>query len=146
MTSSLNMMFAEIPILGYFFVAGSFSYSFYNIYNNKVTDSSKKMKEFSRVSLTTVGAVGASITGAIVGQALIPVPVLGAFVGGVLGGYCGEKGTKVIAKKIDNSQFSSIIEYLLKHIRQNRYWKYDECLLKMLGISIKEFNRSNPFK
>ncbi len=43
----------------------------------------------SSVAITTTTIIGSSITGALVGQALIPIPVFGAFVGSVIGGYLG---------------------------------------------------------
>ena len=44
--------------------------------------------------ITGAATVGSSILGGIAGQLLIPVPVVGALVGTVVGGYLGEKGGK----------------------------------------------------
>jgi hypothetical protein len=39
--------------------------------------------------LGSATAIGSGIIGASVGQALIPVPVLGALIGGLVGGFVG---------------------------------------------------------
>lgn len=44
--------------------------------------------------IKTGATVGTSIVGAIVGQALIPIPVVGALFGTVIGGMIGEKGCR----------------------------------------------------
>jgi phage tail tape-measure protein len=44
--------------------------------------------------LNTTTTVGTSILGAITGQMLIPIPVLGALIGSIIGGYIGDKGGK----------------------------------------------------
>lgn len=44
---------------------------------------------------TTV-TVGSSIAGAITGQMLIPIPVVGALIGSVIGGLIGDKSSKQI--------------------------------------------------
>jgi hypothetical protein len=82
-------MLSTVPLIGYFFIAGSFSYKFYNIFKNKSIDNRRKFEEMSSVAITTTTIIGSSITGALVGQALIPIPVFGAFVGSVIGGYLG---------------------------------------------------------
>lgn len=43
------------------------------------------------------GFVGTTMTGVALGSILIPVPFLGAFIGGVFGGYLGEKGTRELS-------------------------------------------------
>lgn len=40
-----------------------------------------------------MGSVGCSLGGILLGQAMIPVPIFGALVGGIFGGYFGTKGT-----------------------------------------------------
>lgn len=44
--------------------------------------------------MTAVGSVGSTIAGIMLGQVVIPVPFVGAFIGGVLGGFVGTKGVR----------------------------------------------------
>lgn len=41
------------------------------------------------MGIDTASSVGSGLLGAFIGQSLIPVPVLGAFIGGVIGGLVG---------------------------------------------------------
>lgn len=50
-------------------------------------------------------ALGTGLLGATIGQSLIPVPVLGAFIGGLVGGFIGELGTRTITSLIETSRF-----------------------------------------
>ena len=79
----------QIPIVGYMIMAGTFSANFYKIFANKFSTDEKKWKEFGGFMLNTTTTVGTSILGAITGQMLIPIPVFGAFIGGVIGGFIG---------------------------------------------------------
>jgi phage tail tape-measure protein len=46
--------------------------------------------------ITSVGSIGSIVGGILLGQSIIPVPFLGAFIGGVIGGFYGRKGVKII--------------------------------------------------
>jgi hypothetical protein len=41
---SFQTIFQKIPILGYLFIAGSLSYSFYSVVKNKMNSTDKKIK------------------------------------------------------------------------------------------------------
>jgi hypothetical protein len=110
--SCFSLVLEEIPILGYFVVAGGFTYSFYRTLKNKATSSSKKMHEMGGATITAVGSIGSIVGGIFLGQALIPIPLLGAFVGGVVGGFCGTKGMRKINSFVERREFTGMISYL----------------------------------
>lgn len=87
----------HIPILGYMIFAGTFSAGFYKIFANKFSTDRKKMKELGCYVLGTTATVGSSVLGAVTGQLLIPIPVVGALIGGAIGGFIGDKSTKQIS-------------------------------------------------
>lgn len=41
------------------------------------------------LTIDTASSIGSGILGAFIGQTLIPVPVVGAFFGGLVGGFIG---------------------------------------------------------
>jgi hypothetical protein len=47
-------------------------------------------------AMTAAGSIGSIVGGIFLGQIIIPVPFLGAFIGGVVGGFYGRKGVKKI--------------------------------------------------
>ncbi len=86
--------------MGYFLIAGSFTYSFYSILKNDMTTGKRKAQDLGGMALTATTSVGTSIIGGIIGQTLIPIPVFGALVGSVIGGFIGERGCRKITKII----------------------------------------------
>lgn len=79
----------QVPLLGYVFVTGGFTYTFYYIFTNKYANSDKKMRELRNVTIGSATSIGSGLIGAAIGQTLIPIPMLGAFVGGLIGGFVG---------------------------------------------------------
>jgi phage tail tape-measure protein len=62
--------------------------------------------------LNTTTTVGSSILGAITGQMLIPIPVVGALIGSVIGGFIGEKSGKQLNSWIEKKKFMESIQCL----------------------------------
>ena len=69
--------------------AGSFTHAFYRIFSNRFSTDGKKIAELGGFVVKAGATIGSSIVGAFVGQALIPVPVVGALFGTVVGGLLG---------------------------------------------------------
>jgi phage tail tape-measure protein len=62
--------------------------------------------------LNTTTTVGSSILGAITGQMLIPIPVVGALIGSGIGGFIGEKSGKQLNSWIEKKKFLESIQCL----------------------------------
>lgn len=71
-----------------------------------------------------MGAVGSSVAGMMIGQSLIPIPFLGAFIGGVIGGFLGTTGSNQITKLMNKESFNHLIKFLLKNIIEETHWKF----------------------
>ncbi len=56
---------------------------------NRMNSSGKKIKDFGSLAVVASASIGSSIAGGIIGQMLIPVPVLGALIGTAIGGFLG---------------------------------------------------------
>jgi len=86
------VMMTAIPILGYLFTTGGYTYSFYTIFNNKFSTFDKKLQQIGVATLNTVSSLSTGIVGGFLGQAFIPIPIVGAFIGGLIGGLIGAVG------------------------------------------------------
>ena len=102
---SISYMISSVPLLGYIFITGGYTYSFYYIFNNKYSNSSKKLREVRNMTLNAASSVGSGIVGALIGQSLIPIPVLGAFIGGFIGGFVGEFGGRAVNDLLETVKF-----------------------------------------
>jgi uncharacterized membrane protein len=76
---------------GVYFYYQSFTYSFYYIFSNKFSNEKKKLRDLGNMTIGTATSIGSGILGAAIGQTLIPIPVLGTFIGGFLGEFGGRK-------------------------------------------------------
>lgn len=63
-----------------------------------------------KTTITAVGSVGSAVAGMMLGQTLIPIPFLGAFVGGVIGGFLGQTGSNIMTKLMDKESFRNLIK------------------------------------
>ena len=82
-------------------IAGSLgAFSVYSFVSNQTLSSEKKVQMI--VELFTKGSVRSAITlgGAVLGNSLVPVPVLGSIVGGVTGGFLASFTFGAIAKLV----------------------------------------------
>ncbi len=85
----MSYMINAVPLLGYLFISGGFTYSFYYIFSNKYANKVKKMRDLGNMTIGTASSLGSGLLGAMVGQSLIPIPIVGAFIGGFIGGFLG---------------------------------------------------------
>lgn len=132
---SFNYLLMKIPLLGYIFVTGGFTYTFYSIFTNDYTNSSKKLKQLGNVTMGSASSAGSGFIGATIGQSLIPVPVLGAFIGALVGGFIGDFGARKINEKIDQAKFNKTIRNLRETIQPRGYWEVNKRTLKILEIN-----------
>lgn len=114
---SARYLIESVPIMRFLFIAGGLTQSFYNTFNNEVTNGKEKMKEFSLSYMTAIATLHTSLLGIAVGQVAIPVPFLGSFVGGIIGGYLGSKSGGMINSTIQNKGLAAIIDYLKASVK-----------------------------
>lgn len=88
-SGSFSYIISSVPLIGYLFVTGGYTISFYSIFSNHFSSSKKKFQEIGNATIDTASSIGSGILGAFVGQTFIPVPILGAFVGSMIGGFIG---------------------------------------------------------
>ena len=88
-SGTFNYVATKIPVLGILFVTGGFSLTLFGIFSNDSVNYNKKFQQVGYVTFDVASTIGTGLLGAAVGQALIPVPFLGAFLGAFVGGFVG---------------------------------------------------------
>ena len=63
--------------------------------------------------VSTIAMTTTFVSGAIVGQILIPIPIFGGLVGGFLGGYLGNKGMSSFSKSRNTKLAAELSNKLL---------------------------------
>lgn len=144
LSGSVNYLVERIPIMGFFLVAGGFTYSFYKVLKSKFKTTSEKIRNLGKMALNTGTNIGAGVIGGIVGEILIPIPFLGMFVGSVVGGFLGNLGSDVLMKALESKRFQEQAYYLDKHINVDGSWSATDELLDTLGVTRKSFEKSIP--
>lgn len=64
---SFNYLLTSVPLLGYVFVTGGFTYTFYYIFSNQYANNDKKLRELRNVTIGSAASVGSGLLGAVVG-------------------------------------------------------------------------------
>lgn len=129
----------QIPIVGYMIFAGTFSASFYRIFSNRFSTEKKKLQELGGFMLSTSTTVGSSLLGAITGQMLIPIPVVGALIGSVVGGLIGEKGGRQLNSWLEKKKFLETVRYLRAAQVDQEHWLCTPDFYKALEVREEEF-------
>lgn len=83
------------------------TYLFYNVHKilgNKVLSTSHKLKNLGHVGIKTTMGMGS----AVAGQLLIPIPVLGALIGSIVGGVGVGLYQKFVVPKTRSSMLNMI--------------------------------------
>lgn len=102
----------EMPIVNYFVIAGGFGYQFYKVAHKRAASHTYKAKSLGiNGGRVAVGFAGGFL-GMTVGQILIPVPGVGAFIGGVVGGAVFETGGRHMTGFFQRKSFQKDIRYL----------------------------------
>ena len=96
LSKSIDQIMLALPIIGFFIAAGTFAVEFYHIFSNHYSTDTKKLAELTGFLIKTGTTIGSSIIGAMVGQTLIPIQVVGALLGTVVGGMIGDRGWREV--------------------------------------------------
>ena len=59
----------------------------------------------NKLMISTTANIGSGIGGAIIGQALIPIPFLGALIGGIVGGIIGGTSSSKLLEYMTEKRF-----------------------------------------
>ncbi|EGR32615.1 hypothetical protein IMG5_076450 [Ichthyophthirius multifiliis] len=83
-------------------------------YNNKY--SNKEYNDFKLFAnfVQTGTSLGIGIGGTLLGQILIPIPVLGAAFGGLIGGFMGTLGANKIGELERKKKFEKLVEFIIE--------------------------------
>ncbi|KAM3134368.1 hypothetical protein pb186bvf_013481 [Paramecium bursaria] len=97
--------------------------------------------------ITPVGTLVTStslVSGAIIGQVLIPIPLVGGIVGGILGGYLGNKGINSYFKERNLKNANELAQKLVQQQQQDGSWTCSKAILDLMNINFKILNDTIP--
>lgn len=124
----MSFVMMQIPIVGGTIYTVMEFYGLGKILKSNHVSKADKVHELLK-KLSKVGfTMGAVFSSSIVGQIVIPVPVVGALVGGLVGGIVG----KLFGDVIDSTnpyppmKFSRLCKYLLALKSEQGHWDFDE--------------------
>ena len=123
LSKSIDQIMLALPIIGFFIAAGTFAVEFYRIFSNHYSTDTKKLAELTGFLIKTGTTIGSSIIGAMVGQTLIPIPVVGALLGTVVGGMIGDRGWREVRSIIQQKKLRKVIDYLKRSMIDGCRWQ-----------------------
>lgn len=103
-SGSISYIVFKIPSFGTLMVIGGFSYNLYNIITSDYKNNKNKFNDVQKITIKTSASVGGGIIGAAVGQAFIPIPVVGMFLGGLVGGFLSTLGSNKAFQFLKNKK------------------------------------------
>ena len=137
-STSLNFLVANVPMIGYVLVTGGFSMTFYKIMKSDFKNGKKKLQDIGSILLGSTTSIGTGFIGGLVGSAFIPIPVLGFFLGGLVGGFVGGITSNALKSALESSKFHSIVQYFRTHIilegPDTGSWDVNKESLWIIGI------------
>ncbi|CAD8063730.1 unnamed protein product [Paramecium sonneborni] len=97
-----------------------------------------------RTFTSTLAISTSLVSGAIIGQALIPIPLVGGIVGGIIGGYLGNKGMTNYTKSRNEKKSQEMVQKLLQNQQQDGHWECNKINLEIMVINLKILNDNMP--
>jgi hypothetical protein len=143
-SGGFNYVATQVPLVGILFVTGGFSYTLFGIFSKEHTTNTKKFQQVGYVTFDVASTIGTGLLGAAIGQALIPVPFLGAFVGAMVGGFVGEMSGKAFINFLESRRFEKMISELYRTMQPAGYWDVTEETLDIIDLNYKTFENSIP--
>ncbi|CAD8165952.1 unnamed protein product [Paramecium pentaurelia] len=97
-----------------------------------------------RTFTSTLAISTSLVSGAIIGQALIPIPFVGGIVGGIIGGYLGNKGMTNYTKSRNEKKSLEMVLKLQLNQLQDGHWECNKVNLDIMVINFKILNDHMP--
>ncbi|CAD8136110.1 unnamed protein product [Paramecium octaurelia] len=131
----------RIPVIGTILSQALLFYAIKLTANNKVIDKNEKMKNLAHIGVQSSVGIGS----AVAGQILIPVPVLGAIIGGTVGGVAMSLYSKFFVPKTKHS-IKVMVNELIDRQLDDGLFVYDEQVIKIMRINQQHYFGSKPQK
>ncbi|CAD8056301.1 unnamed protein product [Paramecium sonneborni] len=138
-TTALATLSMNLPFVGFLIGQTFLLYSVHKVFSNKVLSMQNKLKNMGHIG----AKVSIGIGSAMAGQILIPLPVVGALIGSVVGGVGLGLYHKFVIPTTRNSLIS-IFNRLEQFIQINGQLKYEEQVLKKMKINRSHFFENQP--
>ena len=110
----VGIMITNIPYVGIALASVLGVYSIKNVFSNKLIKNSERVKAVAEALTKNGACLGMAFGGGVVGQMIIPVPFLGAFIGSAIGGFASSAFIGIYDKiKTTQVSFESLTLYCL---------------------------------
>ncbi|CAD8047307.1 unnamed protein product [Paramecium sonneborni] len=129
----------RIPVVGVILSQALLFYAIRIQANNKVVDKGEKIKNIAHLGFQSSFGIGTVIAG----QILIPIPVLGALIGGTVGGVFMGLYTKFIIPKTKPS-IKLMINDLMTRQYADGLFQYEDQVLKIMKINQQHYFGLKP--
>ncbi|CAD8132296.1 unnamed protein product [Paramecium pentaurelia] len=131
----------RIPVIGTILSQALMFYAIRLTANNKVINNNEKMKNLAHIGVQSSVGIGS----AVVGQILISIPVLGAIIGGTVGGVAMSLYSKFFDPKTKYS-IKHMINNLMNRQLQDGLFVYDDQVIKIMKINQEHYFGCKPKK
>ncbi|KAM3141995.1 hypothetical protein pb186bvf_005868 [Paramecium bursaria] len=138
-TTAFAALSVQLPFIGFLIGQTFLFYSLHKLFSNKVVSTKNKLKTMGHMGVKTSMGIGS----AVAGQILIPIPVLGALLGSVVGGV----GVGLYQKFVVPSTKSSLMKMIFRmadYIQKDGSLIYDKMQINILRIQPQHFFENQP--
>jgi hypothetical protein len=160
-SAALTVIMTTMPFVGLSIASVVGAKAINDLRKNKYIKPSKKVTIISEILARTGAKAALTIGGAAIGQTLIPIPFLGAFVGGVIGGFTASavetSYDSLVAKRVSLELFCF---FCLVKIKKRGKWAREklfqddipnldtelDTFLEVINTASKENIKKNEFK
>lgn len=140
-SSAYGVIAMQMPVIGMLIAQTYLFLNLHSVMSNDVLTTKNKLKKIGHFSVQASLGIGS----AVAGQILIPIPFLGAFIGGTLGGITAGLYSKFVVPNT-RSSILKMLDRVRKNICETGQIIFTKDIIENLRINKKHFFDNQPKK